>query len=90
MSSNENTQNSGLVPYRVIAYGLFVAVIGLCIHIYKTNITAQAAVDSSQSTVASGQEVRLRTMESAVILLTQIVCQQKSANCTSINLSSNK
>lgn len=82
MSSHENNG----VPYKVIAYGLFVAVIGLVIHTYMSNLTAQALANTQQDNRIESLENLTQRLGEANLLLTQIVCQNKGIACPTINI----
>lgn len=73
-----------------MAYGLFMAAIGLCIYIYRMNITTQAIADARQDSRIDTIESLTRQVTQANLLLTQIVCQQKGTNCAGLNISINK
>jgi hypothetical protein len=78
-----NIEDNGKVPYKAVIGFLVMALVGSIVYNYTTTVAAQVKINDRQDT-------SIDKLTANVLLLTQIVCQQKGTNCASLNLTSNK
>lgn len=65
------SQNS--INYKVVAYGLFVAVIGLVVWIFTSTVAAQSSRDDKQDAAIETMRDNVNELSKANLLLTKIV-----------------